>query len=118
MNPSVLLKGMHGRHCVHSFSNTKISMIPPTVQVLAMDFLIDSSLKPWLLEVHGNPNMDVTHVAAQESRLISDEKTAMIKDMVSILVSYIIVCHRVGVHTHGAVWRANAKPTTCGFNIS
>lgn len=57
------------------------------LQLVGFDFVVDAALKPWLVEINGNPYLTVDHVDRMEEKLISSESTGMVKDMVSALGS-------------------------------
>jgi hypothetical protein len=44
------------------------------VQVLGLDFLVDCSLHPWLLEVNGTPSLAVDHADPDVEQLICEQK--------------------------------------------
>ncbi|KAG1679275.1 hypothetical protein FOA52_009305 [Chlamydomonas sp. UWO 241] len=63
--------------------------LPPgsTFELLGLDFLVDSALHPWLLEVNGTPSLAVDHEDPVVEQLIHDSKAGMVRDMVSLLRS-------------------------------
>jgi hypothetical protein len=44
------------------------------VQLLGLDYLVDSNSHPWLLEVNGTPSLAVAHHDAAVEQLIQDAK--------------------------------------------
>lgn len=54
-------------------------------QFFGLDYLLDSSLRPWLLEANATPSMKVEHDDPQIERMIHDQKWPVIQDMVGML---------------------------------
>lgn len=46
------------------------------VQLLGLDYLVDSSGHPWLLEVNGTPSLAVSHQDPTVEQLIQDAKVS------------------------------------------
>ena len=47
---------------------------PPPPQLLGLDYLVDTQLHPWLLEVNGTPSLAVEHENPDVEGLISKQK--------------------------------------------
>eukprot|EP00798_Chlamydomonas_sp_ICE-L_P021519 gene21519-28505_t len=64
-------------------------IVGPQVRIinvlLGLDYLVDSSLHPWLLEVNGTPSLAVDHNDPVVEQMIFDQKNGMVKDMVNLL---------------------------------
>ncbi|MEW5311948.1 MAG: hypothetical protein WDW38_003621 [Sanguina aurantia] len=54
-------------------------------QLLGFDYLLDSSLQPWLLEVNSAPSITVHHANPDICQLIHDAKYAMLRDMLQLV---------------------------------
>ncbi|GAX73723.1 hypothetical protein CEUSTIGMA_g1176.t1 [Chlamydomonas eustigma] len=59
-------------------------MVTSSIQS-CVDFLIDSSLTPWLLEANATPSMKVEHADPSVEKMIHDQKWPVIQDMVRVL---------------------------------
>eukprot|EP00877_Chromochloris_zofingiensis_P003213 jgi/Chrzof1/12893/Cz07g11100.t1 len=61
--------------------------LPPhsTFELLGLDYLVDTSLHPWLLEVNGTPSLAVEHESSLVQQRIHKQKFGMVKDMVHVL---------------------------------
>jgi hypothetical protein len=61
--------------------------VPPgtTFELLGLDYLVDSSLKPWLLEVNGTPSLAVDHADPAVEAVIHAAKFGMATDMFALL---------------------------------
>lgn len=44
------------------------------MQLLGLDYLVDTSLQPWLLEVNGTPSLAVDHAQPEVEALIKNQK--------------------------------------------
>lgn len=68
---------------------------------MALDFLVDQDLKPWLIEINGTQHLAVQSTHREEESVIEKEKMAMIRDMIAVLGSrekskprYDLIKHR------------------------
>ncbi|GAX73406.1 hypothetical protein CEUSTIGMA_g858.t1 [Chlamydomonas eustigma] len=62
-------------------------------QLMGVDFMLDQDLQPWLLEFNSSPSIMTHHDDETTQKLIYEEKVAMLRDMVSILMPRL---HRPG----------------------
>jgi hypothetical protein len=56
-----------------------------TFQHFGLDFLIDASLTPWLMEVNATPSMAVAHPHAPTRALVHDQKWPVVRDAFALL---------------------------------
>ncbi|KAG1663563.1 hypothetical protein FOA52_013183, partial [Chlamydomonas sp. UWO 241] len=54
-------------------------------ELMGLDFLIDSSLKPWLLEVNSTPSLAVEHENDATERMIYEAKAGMVSDLFTLV---------------------------------
>lgn len=54
-------------------------------ELLGLDYLIDDSMQPWLLEVNSTPSLAVSHSDPDVERMIREQKGGMVADMVRML---------------------------------
>jgi tubulin polyglutamylase TTLL6/13 len=54
------------------------------LQLLGLDFLVDTSLHPWLLEVNGTPSLAVDHADPATAALIHTQKVGLGADPVGV----------------------------------
>ncbi|KAL6752058.1 tubulin-tyrosine ligase family-domain-containing protein [Haematococcus lacustris] len=61
--------------------------LPPesTFELLGLDYLVDTSMTPWLLEVNGTPSLAVDHEDAKVEQMIHIQKAGMVSDMFRLL---------------------------------
>lgn len=61
--------------------------LPPrsTFQYFGLDFLVDASLHPWLMEVNATPSMKVAHSDPAARALIGEVKWPVVRDMFAML---------------------------------
>ena len=61
--------------------------LPPRscFQYFGLDFLLDTNLKPWLLEVNATPSMKVEHEDPGVERMIRGQKLQVVRDIFSML---------------------------------
>jgi hypothetical protein len=61
--------------------------LPPrsTFQYFGFDFLLDSSLRPWLMEVNATPSMKVAHADPATRARIYETKRPVVADMFALL---------------------------------
>lgn len=56
-----------------------------TFQYFGLDFLVDDSLHPWLMEVNATPSMKVAHDQADTAHLIHQQKWGFVQDAFQLL---------------------------------
>lgn len=56
-----------------------------TFQYFGLDFLVDDSLHPWLMEVNATPSMKVAHEDPATQQLIHDQKWEFVQDSFQLL---------------------------------
>ncbi|KAG1655075.1 hypothetical protein FOA52_009027 [Chlamydomonas sp. UWO 241] len=61
--------------------------------LLGVDVMVDDEMRPWLLEFNSSPSIMVEHDDPATARDIFDEKAAMLRDMVAMVVPRL---HRPG----------------------
>ncbi|GAX75739.1 hypothetical protein CEUSTIGMA_g3182.t1 [Chlamydomonas eustigma] len=54
-------------------------------ELMGLDFLVDSSLNPWLLEVNSTPSLAVEHSDPEVEGMIYHEKNSMVMDIFKLL---------------------------------
>jgi hypothetical protein len=54
-------------------------------QFFGLDFLVDSSLRPWLLEINATPSMKVEHEEPATEALIHQQKWPVVRDTFRLL---------------------------------
>ncbi|KAJ9524612.1 hypothetical protein QJQ45_024202 [Haematococcus lacustris] len=61
--------------------------LPPesTFELLGLDYLVDTAMTPWLLEVNGTPSLAVDHGDAKVEQMIHTQKAGMVSDMFRLL---------------------------------
>jgi hypothetical protein len=55
--------------------------------------MVDDEMRPWLLEFNSSPSIMVEHEDPATARVVFDEKAAMLRDMVAMVVGRL---HRPG----------------------
>ncbi|KIY98981.1 hypothetical protein MNEG_8982 [Monoraphidium neglectum] len=56
-----------------------------TFQYFGLDFLVDASLHPWLMEANATPSMKVAHEDPATQQVIHDAKWPVVRDMFTLL---------------------------------
>ncbi|GLC40289.1 Tubulin polyglutamylase ttll5 [Pleodorina starrii] len=54
-------------------------------ELFGLDYLVDTALRPWLLEVNATPSLAVQHSDPRVCGLIREQKEGMVADMVALL---------------------------------
>lgn len=54
-------------------------------ELFGLDFLVDSDLNPWLLEVNSTPSMAVDHADPSVQQMIFVQKASMVADMLRLV---------------------------------
>lgn len=68
-----------------------------TFQYFGLDFLVDASLHPWLMEVNATPSMKVAHEDAAIEQLIHTQKWEFVQDSFQLLHATQHTFEEVGV---------------------
>ncbi|KAF8064478.1 Ttll6a [Scenedesmus sp. PABB004] len=77
-------------------------------QYFGLDFLLDSTGRPWLMEVNATPSMKVAHDHAPTAELIAAQKGAFVADTFALLRLHD---HGFDEARRGAAARAAAEPS-------
>ena len=78
-------------------------------QMVGLDYLIDESMTPWLLEVNSAPSIMAVHADPGTAELIRAAKQAMLHDMMRM------VSHRIGSSSDSSVSSSAAShAASCG----
>ena len=54
-------------------------------ELFGVDILIDSSLKPWILEINSTPSLEVSHKDPDTERMIYEQKNGMMEDLFRLI---------------------------------
>lgn len=69
----------------HNFLLVHLDCCRQTFQYFGLDFLVDDSLHPWLMEVNATPSMKVAHEDPATQQLIHDQKWEFVQDSFQLL---------------------------------
>jgi hypothetical protein len=56
-----------------------------TFELLGLDYLVDSDMRPWLLEVNGTPSLAVDHEDPEIEGLIGRQKVSQSRDRIDLM---------------------------------
>lgn len=77
--------GARALMCVCVCDQNRLPTRRQTFQYFGLDFLVDSGLHPWLMEVNATPSMKVAHERPDTAALIHDQKWAFVRDAFRLL---------------------------------